>query len=58
MDAAYPDAVLIAEWGHPDQAIPAGFHMDFLLGFDNPGVVSSSASGGLGPGVTPTAAIL
>ena len=40
MDAEYPDAVIIAEWGHPDQAIPAGFHMDFLLGFDNPGIVS------------------
>lgn len=40
MDAAYPEAVIISEWGHPDQAIPAGFHMDFLLGFDNPGMVS------------------
>jgi maltose alpha-D-glucosyltransferase/alpha-amylase len=40
MDEAYPNAVIISEWGHPDQAIPAGFHMDFLLGFDNPGVVS------------------
>jgi maltose alpha-D-glucosyltransferase/alpha-amylase len=40
MDAEYPEAVIISEWGHPDQAIPAGFHMDFLLGFDNPGVVS------------------
>lgn len=40
MDKEYPEAVIIAEWGHPDLAIPAGFHMDFLLGFDNPGVVS------------------
>lgn len=40
LDAEYPDAALVAEWGNPSQAIPAGFHMDFLLGFNNPGWVS------------------
>ena len=40
LDAEYPEAALIAEWGNPAQAIPAGFHMDFLLGFSNPGWVS------------------
>ena len=48
MDAEYPEAVIIAEWGHPDQAIPAGFHMDFLLGFDNPGIVSLFRKRGVG----------
>ena len=33
LDAAYPDAVLISEWGEPDKTIRAGFHMDFLLQF-------------------------
>lgn len=27
----YPEAVLVAEWGHPTQAIAAGFHIDFLM---------------------------
>ena len=27
----YPEAVLIAEWGHPEKAISAGFHVDFML---------------------------
>jgi len=40
LDQAYPDAVLVSEWGNPAQAIPAGFHADFLLGFNNPGWVS------------------
>jgi maltose alpha-D-glucosyltransferase/alpha-amylase len=40
MDATYPDAVLIAEWGDPAKAISAGFHADFMLGFTNPGWVS------------------
>ena len=33
LDANYPDAVLISEWGEPDKTIRAGFHMDFLLQF-------------------------
>jgi len=40
LDKAYPEAVLVAEWGNPAQSIPAGFHADFLLGFSNPGWVS------------------
>ena len=31
LDAEYPDAAILAEWGHPEQSIPGGFHMDFLL---------------------------
>lgn len=31
LDEKYPDAVLISEWGAPNEAINAGFHMDFLL---------------------------
>lgn len=33
LDREFPQAVLISEWGEPDRAIPAGFHMDFLLHF-------------------------
>ena len=40
LEREYPDAIIVAEWGNPCQAIPAGFHMDFLLGFNNPGWVS------------------
>ncbi|MGE5557844.1 MAG: alpha-amylase family glycosyl hydrolase [Bacillota bacterium] len=32
-DRDYPDAVLISEWGCPEKAIQAGFHMDFVLPF-------------------------
>lgn len=31
MEKRYPDAVLIAEWGNPRQAIGAGFHVDFMF---------------------------
>jgi maltose alpha-D-glucosyltransferase/alpha-amylase len=40
LDQDYPEAALIAEWGDPARAIPAGFHADFMLGFNNPGWVS------------------
>ena len=40
LDEAYPEAVLVAEWGDPAAAIGAGFHADFMLGFNNPGWVS------------------
>ena len=40
LDETYPEAVMIAEWGRPDQSIPAGFHSDFLLGFTSPGWIS------------------
>lgn len=33
MDAKYPDAVMVSEWGEPDKSLAAGFHMDFLLQF-------------------------
>jgi maltose alpha-D-glucosyltransferase/alpha-amylase len=29
----YPDIVLIAEWGNPEEAIAAGFDIDFMLHF-------------------------
>lgn len=33
LDEKFPKAVLISEWGEPDKALLAGFHMDFLLHF-------------------------
>ncbi|MFE7766064.1 alpha-amylase family glycosyl hydrolase [Streptomyces sp. NPDC057438] len=33
LDAAHPDAVLLAEWGEPEVSVPAGFHADFFLHF-------------------------
>lgn len=33
LDAEFPKAVLIAEWGEPDKSLQGGFHMDFLLHF-------------------------
>ncbi len=33
LDSAYPEARLVSEWSNPTVAIPAGFHMDFLLPF-------------------------
>jgi glycosidase len=33
LDATYPDAMILSEWGRPDVAIPAGFHVDFFLHF-------------------------
>jgi glycosidase len=35
-DKEYPEAVLISEWSDPAVAIPAGFHIDFLLQFGEP----------------------
>lgn len=37
MDRSYPDCALVSEWSNPPVAIPAGFHMDFLLPFAKPG---------------------
>jgi maltose alpha-D-glucosyltransferase/alpha-amylase len=31
LDKQYPQAVLISEWSDPRVAIPAGFHVDFML---------------------------
>jgi maltose alpha-D-glucosyltransferase/alpha-amylase len=36
LDRAYPDAVLLSEWGDPAVAVPAGFHADFFLQFGGP----------------------
>ncbi len=36
LDRAYPEAVLVSEWGNPSKAIPAGFHIDFMLHFGEP----------------------
>ena len=35
-DEKYPQCVLIAEWSYPSRAIPAGFHIDFLIHFGLP----------------------
>lgn len=32
LDRDYPEAVLISEWGRPERAIRAGYHIDFYLG--------------------------
>lgn len=37
LDAAYPEAALVAEWSCPQQAIPAGFHCDFYLNSEDDG---------------------
>jgi len=29
LDKNYPEAVLVSEWFRPDEALPAGFHLDF-----------------------------
>lgn len=46
LDAEYPDAALIAEWGKPGESLPAGFHMDFLLHFGQGGYTSLFRKGG------------
>jgi maltose alpha-D-glucosyltransferase/alpha-amylase len=33
LDSAYPDRVLLSEWGDPGTAVPAGLHADFFLHF-------------------------
>lgn len=32
-DKNYPETVLISEWSEPEQAIPAGFNIDFMIHF-------------------------
>jgi glycosidase len=39
-DEDYPEAALIAEWSNPAQALRAGFHIDFMIHFDNPAYTS------------------
>lgn len=33
LDAEFPQAAMISEWGEPDKSLLGGFHMDFLLHF-------------------------
>lgn len=33
LDAEFPDAAMVSEWGEPDKSLRGGFHMDFLLHF-------------------------
>jgi len=40
LDQEYPEAVLISEWGRPERAIKAGFHVDFYLSFGGRGFAS------------------
>lgn len=35
MDRNYRDRVLISEWSWPDRAISCGFHVDFMIHFNN-----------------------
>jgi maltose alpha-D-glucosyltransferase/alpha-amylase len=37
LDAEFPQAALISEWGSPAESLGAGFHMDFLLHFGRGG---------------------
>ena len=40
LDEEYPEAAIVSEWGRPADALQAGFHMDFLLHFSQPGYSS------------------
>ena len=33
LEAEFPDAAMISEWGQPDRSLRSGFHMDFMLHF-------------------------
>lgn len=33
LDAEFPNAAIVSEWGEPDKSLLGGFHMDFLLHF-------------------------
>ncbi len=35
LEKEFPQAALVSEWSDPTVAIPAGFHMDFMLPFGN-----------------------
>jgi len=39
-DREYPEAILISEWSHASKAIPAGFHVDFMVQFGRSGYTS------------------
>jgi len=54
LDRDYPEAVLISEWGRPERAIQAGFHIDFYLGFGGRGLNSLFRKQyAMGPGAGP-----
>jgi glycosidase len=54
LDRDFPQAAIVSEWGRPKVAIPAGFHMDFMLPFGMPGYISLlRKSEGPGPGSDP-----
>lgn len=54
LDREFPQAALLAEWGRPRYAIPAGFHLDFMLPFGTPGYTSLLRKPtGPGPGSDP-----
>jgi maltose alpha-D-glucosyltransferase/alpha-amylase len=36
LDKEYPEAVLVSEWSDPAVAIPAGFHIDFMIQMSQP----------------------
>lgn len=36
LDQSYTDRVLISEWSWPARAIASGFHLDFMIHFNNP----------------------
>ncbi|KFI48096.1 alpha-amylase family glycosyl hydrolase [Bifidobacterium biavatii] len=58
LDRTHPDAVLVSEWGNPQEALHAGFDMDFLLHFgpshyldlfrENPWFSAAAAAAGTG----------
>ena len=33
LDAEFPEAAMVSEWGEPEKSLRGGFHMDFLLHF-------------------------
>lgn len=39
-DKNYPECVFISEWSNPEDAIPAGFNIDFMMHFGTPGYCS------------------
>lgn len=39
-DKNYPGCVFISEWSNPENAIPAGFNIDFMMHFGTPGYSS------------------
>ncbi len=40
LNREYPEAILVSEWSHPSEAVPAGFHIDFMVHFSLPGYTS------------------